>query len=195
MTLFDVIAGLLLVISGFNGLMKGGARIVGGIVAFVGAALLAILFLRISAPIARNAISPDWAAVTAALLVVFAVLFVIFGLVSGHIAKTVQGTGGVGALDRGIGAAFGIIRALVILGAFTLLIQMAAAPKPPASWIREATLYPLTSAAGKVLKALAPGAFATAGKIAPKVGEAVKDGAGYEDDSRKAMDDLVEKTR
>ncbi|NBU27759.1 MAG: CvpA family protein, partial [Caulobacteraceae bacterium] len=36
---------------------------------------------------------------------------------------------------------------------------------------------------------------AAAGKIAPAVGDAVKAGAGYSNETRDAMDDLVEKTR
>jgi hypothetical protein len=46
-----------------------------------------------------------------------------------------------------------------------------------------------------VLKAFAPGAFAAAGKVAPVVEDAVRDGAGYSDAERKAMDDAVEKSR
>jgi len=194
LTLFDVLAGLLLLISGLNGLTKGATRILGGVLAFLGAAFIAIWALRATAPAARSLISPDWAAVAAALIVVFVVLFVIFGLISGHLASRVQ-AGPVGALDRAVGVGFGLVRALVILGAFTLLIQMAAAPNRPPAWVADATLYPLTQGAGRVLKAFAPGVFSTVGKIGPAVGDAVKDGAGYSDQDRQSMDDLVEKAR
>ncbi len=194
MTLFDVLAGLLLLISALNGLTKGGTRILGGMLAFLASAFLAIAMLRISAPIARGMISPDWAAVTAALVVVFVTFFVVFRLIAGHLATRVQ-AGPVGALDRAIGVGFGFIRALVILGAFTLLIQMAAAPNRPPAWVADSVLYPLTEGAGRVLKAFAPGVFSTVGKIGPAVGDAVKDGAGYSDQDRQSMDDLVEKSR
>jgi len=139
--------------------------------------------------------NPDWAAVTAALLIVFVIVFVILKIVASQITNRVQGAGALGTVDRLIGAAFGLIRALVILGAFTLLVQMAGGENGPPKWVSEAKLYPLTSAAGMVLKAFAPDAFAAAGRIAPAVKDAVRDGAGYSDNERKAMDDAVEKSR
>ncbi len=195
MTLFDVIAGLLLLISGGTAFMRGGTREVVGILAFVLGAVLAILMLRFSAPVARGMISPDWAAVTAALLVVFIVVFLVIKLVGGQITRNVQGAGALGVVDRFIGLGFGLIRALVILGTFTLVIQMAGGEKGPPEWVKSATLYPLTEGAGRVLKAFAPEGFAVAGKIAPAIGDAVKSGAGYSDEDRDTMDDLVEKTR
>jgi membrane protein required for colicin V production len=139
--------------------------------------------------------SPDWAAVTAALLIVFVIVFLVLKIFAGLITSRVQSAGALGTLDRLMGAAFGLIRASVILGAFTLLVQLAGAENGPPRWVSEARLYPLTSAAGKVLKAFAPGAFAAAGKVAPVVEDAVRDGAGYSDAERKAMDDAVEKSR
>ncbi len=195
LTLFDVLAGLLLIISGLTAFMRGATKELTGMLAFVIAALMAILALRFSAPVLRGMMSPDWAAVTAALLIVFVIVFLILKIVASQITNRVQGAGALGTVDRLIGAAFGLIRAMVILGAFTLLVQMAGAENGPPKWVSEAKLYPLTAAAGKVLKAFAPDAFAAAGKIAPAVKDAVRDGAGYSDDERKAMDDAVEKSR
>ena len=69
----------------------------------------------------------------------------------------------------------------VLIGAFTLLIQLAGGEKGPPAWVRDATLYPLTAGAGKVLKTFAPEGFAAAGKIAPAVSDAVKKGAAPAD--------------
>lgn len=195
MTLFDVLAGLLLVISALTAFMRGATKELTGMLAFVIAALIAILCLRFSAPVLRGMMSPDWAAVTAALLIVFVVVFLLLKIVASQITRGVQGAGALGTVDRVIGAAFGLIRALVILGAFTLLVQLAGGEADPPKWVSEARLYPLTAGAGKVLKAFAPEAFAAAGKLAPAVKDAVRDGAGYSDDERKAMDDAVEKAR
>lgn len=195
MTLFDVLAGLLLVISALTAFMRGATRELTGMLAFVIAALVSIVCLRFSAPMFRGMMSPDWAAVTAALLVVFVIVFLLLKVVASQITNRVQSAGALGTLDRTIGAGFGIVRALVILGAFTLLIQLAGGEKGPPGWVKDATLYPLTAAAGKVLKAFAPEGFAAAGKIAPAVSDAVKKGAGYSDEQREKMDDLVEKNR
>jgi len=195
LTLFDVLAGLLLFISALTAFMRGATRELTGMLAFVIAALVSILCLKFSAPIFRGMLSPDWAAVTAALLVVFVIVFLILKVVSSQITNRVQGAGALGTLDRVIGAGFGLFRAMVILGAFTLLIQMAGGEKGPPDWVKNATLYPLTAGAGKVLKTFAPEGFAAAGKIAPAVSDAVKKGAGYSEDERETMDELVEKSR
>ena len=195
MTLFDVLAGLLLIISALTAFMRGATKELTGMLAFIIAALISILCLRFSAAVLRGMMNPDWAAVTAALLIVFVIVFLILKIVAGQITSKVQGAGALGTVDRVIGAAFGLIRALVILGAFTLLVQLAGGETGPPKWVSEARLYPLTAGAGKVLKAFAPDAFAAAGKLAPAVKDAVRDGAGYSDDERKAMDDAVEKAR
>jgi membrane protein required for colicin V production len=195
LTLFDVLAGLLLIISGLTAFMRGATRELTGMLAFIASVLIAILALRFSAPVLRGMMSPDWAAVTAALLIVFVIVFLVLKILAGLITSRVQSAGALGTLDRLMGAAFGLIRASVILGAFTLLVQMAGGENGPPRWVSEAKLYPMTSAAGKVLKAFAPGAFAAAGKVAPAVEDAVRDGAGYSDAERKAMDDAVEKSR
>jgi membrane protein required for colicin V production len=195
LTLFDVLAGLLLIISGLTAFMRGATRELTGMLAFIVSVLIAILALRFSAPVLRGMMSPDWAAVTAALLIVFVIVFLVLKILAGLITSRVQSAGALGTLDRLMGAAFGLIRASVILGAFTLLVQMAGGENGPPRWVSEAKLYPLTAAAGKVLKAFAPGAFAAAGKVAPVVEDAVRDGAGYSDAERKAMDDAVEKSR
>lgn len=195
MTLFDLMAGLLLLVSGLTAFARGGVREVVGIVSLVAAALLAIMALKVTAPVARGMMSPDWAAVAAALLVVFVVVYVILRLIGGQISRNVQNAGALGALDRIIGLGMGLFRALIVLGTFSLLLEMASGSAGPPAWVRTATLYPLTQGAARVLKAFAPDGFAAAGKIAPAVGDAVKAGAGYSNETRDAMDDLVEKTR
>ncbi len=195
MTLFDVLAGLLLLVSGLTAFMRGATRELTEMLAFVIAVLISILCLRFTAPVLRGMMSPDWAAVTAALLIVFVIVFLLLKVVGSQITSRVQSAGALGTVDRLIGAAFGLIRAMVILGAFTLLVQMAGGEAGPPKWVAEARLYPVTAGAGKVLKAFAPSAFAAAGKVAPAVKDAVRDGAGYSDDERKAMDDAVEKSR
>jgi membrane protein required for colicin V production len=102
-----------------------------------------------------------------------------------------------------VGTGFGLVRALVLLGAFSLLFNMATPPDKAPKWVTEALLYPLTEASGRILKAFAPDGAALARTVAPKVEKAVRDSAtpalprekGYEAEQRDAVDDLVEKTR
>jgi membrane protein required for colicin V production len=71
----------------------------------------------------------------------------------------------------------------------------------------KSALYPLSNAAGRVLKVFAPKGAGLAGKLAPAIEDAVHDGAsdkpsghkrgeaGYDQDQRRSVDDLVEKSR
>jgi membrane protein required for colicin V production len=109
-------------------------------------------------------------------------------------------------LDRALGVGFGLLRGLVLLGVFFLLFNVATPPERAPRWIKSAALYPLSGASGHMLMALAPKGEAMAGKVAPAIERAIKDGGvdslpgsgkdpGYDEQSRKRVDDLVERTR
>ena len=71
------------------------------------------------------------------------------------------------------------------------------------AWIFKAKTYPAASAAANVLKAFAPEGMRMAHTVEPVVQDAVKAGTapdaktghGYDQDQRKSLDDLVEKSR
>ena len=66
MTPFDIIAGLLLLVSGVTGWVRGASRELTSALSFIFAAAIALFGLRISGPIFRNLMDPDWAATAAA---------------------------------------------------------------------------------------------------------------------------------
>lgn len=209
MTPFDIIAGLLLLVSGVTGWIRGASRELTSALSFILAAAVALFGLRISGPIFRKLMDPDWAATGAAVLVVFVVFFLIFRLFGGRLTARLQESSA-GTLDRGVGAAFGLIRACVILGVFNLLLHLATPPDRMPHWVEDSLFYPVSEVSGQVLKVFAPKGKALAGKLAPAIKEAVHDGAngggdntsgekssgkGYDKDQRRTLDDLVEKSR
>lgn len=209
MTPFDIIAGLLLLVSGVTGWIRGASRELTSALSFIFAAAIALFGLRISGPIFRKLMDPDWAATAAAVLVVFVIFFLIFRLVGGRLTASLHETSA-GTLDRAVGATFGVIRACVILGVFNLLLHLATPPDRMPRWVQDSMFYPLSEASGQVLKVFAPKGKALAGKLAPAIKDAVHDGAneggdntsgekssgkGYDDDQRRKLDDLVEKSR
>jgi membrane protein required for colicin V production len=208
-TPFDIIAGLLLLVSGVTGWMRGASRELTSALSFIFAAAIALFGLRISGPIFRKLMDPDWAATGAAVLVVFVVFFLIFRLIGGRLTASLHETSA-GTLDRGVGATFGLVRACVILGVFNLLLHLATPPDRMPHWVEDSLFYPVSEASGKVLKVFAPKGKALAGKLAPAIKDAVHDGAngggdntsgekstgkGYDDNQRRQLDDLVEKSR
>jgi membrane protein required for colicin V production len=183
LTQFDFIAGPLLLVSAIIGFTRGATRELMTVLAFLLAAILAIICLRFTAPLGRAMIDPDWAGVGIALLFVFGLAYIALRLLGATLERQV--------------------RALVLLGGFSLLFNMATPPESAPRWVTSGVFYPLADASGRILKAFAPDGFEVARTVAPRVEKAVRDGVmapkagekGYEADERGAVDDLVEKTR
>jgi membrane protein required for colicin V production len=200
MQAFDIIAGLVLLSSVVSGLMRGAVRELFGVLSLVAAVLISLAGLRFTGPVFHRVIDPAWMAAAVAVLAVFGVVYLVLRLIGASLSKRAQDHGALGALDRGVGAGFGLIRALAVLGLFNLLFHLASDGGGP-TWVREATLFPLTEASGVVLRAFAPKAGDLGGQIVPVVRKMVMEGAtsapdqGYSDADRRSMDDLVERAR
>lgn len=205
MTAFDVIAVLVLLISGVVGFIRGGTKEVVTVLSFVLAVVIAVLGLRLVGPLARHAIHPALLANAVAVVGVFAVAYALLWAGGHALTGKVRQAEALSGLDRAVGVGFGLLRALVLLGVFYLLINLATPPERAPGWVKHAALYPLSASAGHVLMAIAPKGAAMADKVRPALEKAVKDGGsdgprsgegqGYDEQSRKSVDDLVEKTR
>lgn len=198
MTQFDYLALAVILVSAVAGWMRGAAREMVTVVSFLLSAMIAMFALRYSGPIARQAINPDWAGNVVAVAAVFLVVYIALRLLGAGLARKVQATNVLGTLDRTVGVGFGLIRALIVLGAFSLLFNAATPPERIPRWISGAVLYPMTTAAGQMLKAFAPKGMDVAGRLKPAFDEAGRDkagGEGYDARERNRIDDLVEKSR
>lgn len=209
MTLFDILAGGVFLISGVVGFARGATREVTTVIAFVIAAVIAVFSLRVTAPLAHHLIATVWLANTAAILAAFVVAYILLRMVAGALHRGVRQTV-LSGFDRALGFAIGLVRALVVVGAFALILNAATPPERMPAWITRAKLYPLANAAGGALRAFAPKGIKVAHDVAPVVEQAVTGapaapapaeparaarGTGYGAEQRKALDDLVEKSR
>lgn len=201
MTLFDVIALAVMTISGIVGFARGGVREMINVVSLVAAALAAVFGLRVSGPVMRDLMDPDWTGNVAAIVIVFVVAYIALRVLGGALAKRLHATHALGALDRSVGVGFGLLRAVVALGLFHLVFSAATPPERVPQWIEGAALYPLTERAGEVLKAFAPKGLDMAGRLRPAIEDAVREGSGgpqgvgYDERARRGLDEVVEKTR
>lgn len=173
MSLFDLAAGLVLVVSVLIGWFRGGVREVAGVVALALAAVAAMVALRLTGPIARHALHPAWLANLAAILLVFGAVYVALRVLAATISRRLHGAGGLGGLDRTLGAGFGLARALAVLGLANLTLGAVVPPERAPGWIREAYLYPVSGVAANGLKAFAPKGAALASRVAPAVETAI----------------------
>ena len=178
MTVFDYAAGLLLLVSGLVGFARGATREITTVVALIVSAALAIICLKFSGPIAHKAIHTLWLANAAAILAVFVLAYIVLRLLGGALTQGVRQTA-LSGLDRTIGFAIGLARAVLVLGVFVLLIQAATPPERMPRWITSALLFPLSSTAAKGLRAFAPEGMKVAHQVAPALAHAVSgDNAG-----------------
>lgn len=210
LTLFDIIALIVLGVSVLTGMMRGATREVTTVVAFVAAAFISLFALRFTGPMALKAVHPSWAANGVAVVVVFIGAYVLLRILGAGLTRSVQNTQALGGLDRLVGGGFGVIRALVLLGIFDLVFSAATPTDRMPSWITKAALYPIARGSGAMLRGIAPKGFAVAGYLTPSVKKAIQAGAadhpasseggqnggmGYDAAARKGLDDVVERSR
>ncbi|MBC6982999.1 CvpA family protein [Caulobacter sp. 17J80-11] len=207
MTAFDVFALVVLIVSAMAGFVRGGAREIVTLFAFLFAGLMAALALPLTAPLGRKLVDPDFLGTIAAFLVVAVLVYAIVRLVGAWAGQKLRQTERLGGLDRSVGVGFGVARTLVFLGMVHLLMFGYVPHDRIPGWYRGAAVYPVSVAAAKGIQAILPGGARLADKIAPKVEHSVRVGASskphskskeraeYDRRERDRMDALVEKSR
>lgn len=176
-TQFDLIAIAVLAISGLIGFARGALRELTTVVAFVAAALLSLLVLRLSGGLMRHWLHPAWVGNVTALLAGFVIAYMAIRLIGAAITRKAHEIGGLGQLDRVLGLGIGLARGFVLLGLFQLVFTAATPREKMPHWISDAALYPAATDSAAALKALEPEGLAVAGKLAPALKQAVADGA------------------
>jgi membrane protein required for colicin V production len=206
MTQFDLIVFALLAISALVGFWRGAVLEVVSIVALIAAAVLAIYGLPVTARFGHKLFHSDWLAAAAALIATFVVAYIVLRLLGAVIARRVQETRFIGALDRSVGLAIGLVRGLIVLGALNLMFNAATPKDLQPHWIVGSTTWPLAQNMGSMLQALAPKGMDIAGRLRPAFDRALHSSArdalddrlkseGYDARQRREIEDLVEKSR
>lgn len=175
MTLFDMIALGLLVLSGFEGFRKGGVRELIGVTGFTLSLLIAVYALPYVAPAFRKMVKPDWAGAAAGLVVLFVVSHMALNFVASWVAGKIDKSA-FGAFDRLIGLGFGLVRSLVILGLFALVFAFLVPETSRPSWVTRSIFYPLAQGCAKLEAALAPKGMALRDGLTKTVSDRVRSG-------------------
>lgn len=177
MSKFDILVLVLLGISAAVGFFRGAIREVAALVALIVAAAAAIFGLPIVAPVFRALIGPDWLGTVAALVVVFAVVYIALRLIGSALARQVHAAK-LGLLDQSLGTLIGLGRGLIVLGVLFLLFNAATPNDLRPTWITGSTTWPLASNMGRLLERLVPQGLDIAGRLKPAFDRAVRDGSG-----------------
>jgi membrane protein required for colicin V production len=138
---------------------------------------------------------PPWAATAAAVVMVFVIAYVALRLAGHWVTSHLHSQAALGAVDRTIGLGFGVLRALVFLGVFYLVFNLATPPELMPRWIADAKLLPVARASGEAIQAVAPKGLKVAGGLRPTIERAVRgDDAGTKAGAD-TISDPVEATR
>jgi membrane protein required for colicin V production len=153
MTWFDyavlAIVGLSVLLSIIHGLVRELLALASWVVAFVAAQS----YVTAVAPLLPEAIPGSSLRFLVAFLILFLVVLLAMTLLASAVSKLVKHAG-LGAVDRTLGAVFGMVRGLAIVMLAVLLAGMTALPKQP-EW-RNAVLSPPLEALANVIKVWLP---------------------------------------
>lgn len=209
----DLAVGIVLLVSALLAFMRGFVHEVLSIVAWVGAVLAAIHGLPFARPLARNVISIDWVADSAAAVLIFLAVLLVLSILTNAVARSIQKSA-LNNLDRSLGFAFGLARALVILGVGLIITDWLTSRRP--QWMAQAKTLPIIEMTADGLKAVVPSTFLAAGDAAKDGaaramgakedldrlnapspqggrGQDTKPEGGYQDKDRGALDSLIER--
>lgn len=192
MTLFDLIAAVIILVSGLIGFARGAVREMITVVAFILAAAGAVALLPWTGPAIRHMVSPGWAAGAVAVAAGFLVIYIVFRVLGSMLVSRLHTQPALGMADRTIGVGFGVVRALIFLGFFYLVFNAATPREWTPKWISEAKLYPVAAASAKVIKGFAPKGMQAAGRFSPMLQDAVQEGFSPETQNR---DDVAPEAR
>jgi membrane protein required for colicin V production len=177
------------------------------IVAWAAAAFASLYFGPWVGGLLHGLISAPWLAMLAGYAVVFMVVFIPLSFGSYRFAEGVKHSP-VGPLDRVLGATFGVVRGLAILGIAYLVFTAFVPIRSQPAWLTNARTLPLIQSSSEVLLALIPshaqhGAVLpvqraqdepkpASAAVKPKTARRSKKGYGVGD--RQALDRLLEAT-
>ena len=125
------------------------------IVAWAAAALASLYLGPWVARMAHGLIATPWIATVVGYAAVFIVVFIPLSFASSRVSDNVKRSA-VGPLDRVMGATFGIVRGLAILGIAYLIFTAFVAIHDQPRWLREARTLPLIQSSAQVLLVLVP---------------------------------------
>jgi membrane protein required for colicin V production len=141
-SMLDVILIGIMLVSGLLALMRGFTREVLSILGWGCAALAAYVAYTGFRDVARSYIQPDYVADIALVAGTFFIVLIIVSIITIKISDWILDSG-VGALDRTLGFAFGLVRGLLlVVVAYIFFIWLVPVERRP-DWVREAATLPL----------------------------------------------------
>jgi len=185
----DLAVGIILLISALLAFMRGFVHEVLSVAAWVGAVLAGVHGLPFARPIARKFIPIDWAADSAAAVLIFLVVLLALSILTNAIARSIQKSA-LNNLDRSLGFVFGLARAVLILGVGLMVVDWLTDRDRPV-WVRTAKTLPIIESAATGIKSLVPPSFLSPGMAPSEVAKEALKKANAASDTQKTFDRLA----
>ena len=154
-TYVDPIVVIVIVVSAIYATYRGFVSETLSIFAWAAAAFATLFFGPKLAPLARDLVSSPFLGQLIGYAVIFLVVLIPLSFISYRFSESVKNSP-VGTLDRSLGAMFGIVRGLAIIGlayiAFTFMVSVSKQP----AWLTHAKLLPVIQGSAQVLLSLVP---------------------------------------
>lgn len=154
MNWLDFVLAILIAFSIWRSFARGLTREVIGLVSVVAGVLLAAWFYSTAGALVEPHVKSHSAASLIGFLIVFAAVMMLGSLVGWILSKLLKVTG-LSFFDRLLGAAFGVIRGLLIAAVLVMAI-LAFAPEAKAEAVEHSRLAPYVIGAARVFVAAAP---------------------------------------
>lgn len=207
-TFFDIVVGLVLVLSTLVAIARGMVREIVGLASWVGAFVVAYYAFQHVRPFLEEAIGNELLTDVATAAAVFLVPLIVFKILGGMLASGVDEIG-LGLFDRVGGLLFGVARGALLVCAGWLVVSMILRPEQQPVWVRQAYTLPYVDAGGEWLRGFLPERLAAEGRAAAERAgdgarrlDAVRDALGnprqsvpdqgYTDEQRRQMDKLYQ---
>jgi membrane protein required for colicin V production len=151
----DILVAIVIVASAGYAIYRGFVNETLSIVSWLAAALITIYFGPLVAHNLGDAVSPKWMGELCGFAGLFLIVLIPLSFMTFRLAQTVKRSK-IGPLDRSLGAVFGIVRGLFLLGLLYLLFGFIVPLRDQPRWISGAYSLPLVDGAAEVITSLVP---------------------------------------
>ncbi|MGD0189580.1 MAG: CvpA family protein [Rhizomicrobium sp.] len=206
-SMVDLLVVLTLIVSTALAIWRGFVRETLSIFAWAAAAFATLYFGPAAAGLVHTRFATSYLAPVLTYIAVFLIVLIPLSFVSYRFSEGVKNSP-IGAVDRSLGAAFGVIRGLAVVGLCYLLFSIVVPVPNQPLWVKQAHFLPVIQASGDVLLSLVPSRaaahFETASEVAmpepsvvPKPRPTIaarRATKAYGAEDRHALDKLIQST-
>jgi len=153
-TAFDIGVLVIVGLSTILAFGRGFVTVALSLAAWFGALFASVFGYSLVKPYARDIISPPELADIISLVVIFIVSLYLLKLLADMIGKSVK-DGPLGALDRSLGALFGLLRGMVMVAAMYLAVSVFFTARTMPEWVKDAKIRPMVAWSADMLKEFA----------------------------------------